>query len=77
MDELEHLLVELEMLVADGDRHIRRQREIIEGLASAGLDTTDAERMLRVFEKLQVLHVDRRDRVRTSVNDELGSDDSA
>jgi hypothetical protein len=77
VDELEQLLVELEMLVADGDRQIHRQREIIEGLASAGLDTTEAERMLRVFEKLQVLHVDRRDRVRTSVNDELGSADSA
>ena len=45
-------------------RHIRRQRETIDLLASSGLDTTEAENLLRVYEKLHVLHVAHRDRVR-------------
>ena len=75
--ELKNLLDELERLVSDGERHIRRQREIIDRLGSAGLDSTEAEGLLRVYEKLQVLHVDHRDRVRSSVNDQLRSDDPA
>jgi hypothetical protein len=56
-------------------RYIRRQRETIDRLASAGLDTTEAQRLLRVYEKLQVLQVAHRDRVRTSLDDWLRPDE--
>jgi hypothetical protein len=74
---LEKLLDELEKLVAEGERHINRQREVIDRLASAGLDTTEAQNLLLVHEKLQVLHLAHRDRVKASVNDLIRSDDES
>jgi hypothetical protein len=38
-------------------RCIRRQRENIDRLASAGRETTEAEILLRVYEKLQALYL--------------------
>jgi hypothetical protein len=73
--ELAKLLAELERLVAEGALHISRQRQVIDRLASAGLDTTEAESLLQVYEKLQVLHVAHRNRVRTSVEDRLRFDE--
>ena len=54
--ELEHHILVARRHVELGERHIARQREIIEQLKQHGHDTTSAERLLNTFEALQALH---------------------
>jgi hypothetical protein len=53
-----------EQHVALGDRHIFRQREIIEELERGRHDALAAHRLLGLFEDMQMLHVQYRDRLR-------------
>ncbi|HEV2549835.1 MAG TPA: hypothetical protein VGU20_21160 [Stellaceae bacterium] len=48
--------------VAQGERHIRRQQEIIQQLQDHGHDTELARELLATFEQLQVSHLADRDR---------------
>jgi hypothetical protein len=50
--------------VAAGERHIRRQHEIIEALGRGGHSTVAAKDLLAVFERTQRSHVGDRDRLR-------------
>ena len=52
-------------------RQIRRQGETIKGLASSGLDTTDAEALLRALQKLHAVYVANRDRVRNGLDERI------
>ena len=54
--ELEHHILVARRHVELGERHIARQREIIERLKQQGHDTSSAERLLNTFEALQALH---------------------
>lgn len=49
--------------VALGERHLARQRQIVEEYERLGLDVTKAQWLLSQFEELQVLHVADRDRL--------------
>ena len=44
--------------VAEGERHVRVQREILAHLQARGLPTDMAEQLLRQFEELLVMHRD-------------------
>ena len=59
---LEHLAL-AQKHVADGERHVRRQRELVAELDRDGHDTWQAKDLLRLFEELQVIHVSGRDRL--------------
>jgi len=50
--------------VLEGERHIRRQREIIEELRQHGHDTSAASKLLAEFERTQASHIADRDRLR-------------
>jgi hypothetical protein len=56
-------LYQAERHVASGDRHIERQRELIFKLKQDGHDTTQARALLTLFEELQALHLNERDRL--------------
>lgn len=62
----EHLL-KAEQHVAQSEERIRRQRELVEHLATAGLDTIQAEYLLLVFEQALALHKSDRDRLRAEL----------
>ena len=49
--------------VAEGERNIAEQREIIAELERDGRDTTQARALLEQFEELEVLHIEGRDRL--------------
>jgi len=57
-------LAEAERHIKQGEDHIERQFEVIARLESAGLDTTEAKRLLAEFEKLLAIDIATRDRVR-------------
>jgi hypothetical protein len=59
---LEHLALARKH-VADGERHVRRQREIVAELDRGAHDTSQGKDLLRLFEELQVFHVSHRDRL--------------
>jgi len=60
---IEAHLVLAEEHVAQGERHIARQRELIELLSRGGHDTTAARKLLQSFADSQVMHVADRDRL--------------
>ena len=57
-------LAQAECHVAEGERHIARQREIVAELERDGHDSTDAMLLLYQFADIQCLHVADRDRLR-------------
>lgn len=59
---LEHLAKANEH-VELGERHVRRQRELIAELERDGHDSTRARQLLEQFEKLQEMHITDRDRI--------------
>jgi hypothetical protein len=59
---LEHLAM-AERHVAEGERHIRRQHEIIAELGRNGHDTQRSRELLGLFEELQTSHIGDRDRL--------------
>ena len=61
---LQDHLAQAECHVAEGERNIARQREIVAQLECDGHDADQAARLLRSFEELQALHVADRDRLR-------------
>jgi septation ring formation regulator EzrA len=62
---LEQLLHEADARVALGERHIKRQRELIEELIQSGhTNKGRSQHLLELFEQLQVLHGEHRDRLR-------------
>jgi hypothetical protein len=56
-------LARAEAHVAQGERHIERQHEIIAALDRSGFDAGSARRTLALFEDLQRLHVGNRERL--------------
>ena len=62
-------LAQAERHVLQGERHVERQREIILLLCSGDHCTVDAERLLGLFEEMQQLHVEHRDRLLRELND--------
>jgi hypothetical protein len=63
-------LAQCEDAVALGDRHIARQRAIIEELSRDGHDATQAYALLKVLEESQVLHVGHRGRLLAELADD-------
>jgi hypothetical protein len=59
---LEHLAM-ANKHVETGERHVRRQRELIAELERDGHDTASARQLLEQFEKLQEMHIADRDRI--------------
>ena len=49
--------------VADGDKHVARQRKLVAKLDRDGHDSREARRLLQQFEELQRLHIGDRDRL--------------
>ena len=47
----------------EGERHIARQKEVIGEADAAGRDTTEAKKLLAVFEASQDLHLDHIERI--------------
>ena len=58
---LEQLARAAQQGAEEGERHIRKQRDIISRLKRDGHDTYEAERLLRTFEETQVLHTEHAD----------------
>jgi hypothetical protein len=66
----EHL-AQVELQVAECEKAVGGQREIVAGLERDGLDVTRARRLLLFFEESLAMHVADRDRLRQ----ELGSEE--
>jgi hypothetical protein len=65
---LDHLAM-VRRHVARGEQIIARQREMIARLERAGCDTSDAERLLLRFEKLQSIHIEDRERLEKKLSE--------
>jgi len=61
--QIEEGILMTERHIAQGQRHIARQVEIIEELVRGGHDTAEARRLLSNFEQSQELHISHRDRL--------------
>ncbi|MBV8534283.1 MAG: hypothetical protein JO128_01750 [Alphaproteobacteria bacterium] len=59
---LEHLAM-ANRHVEKGERHVRRQRELVAELERDGHNTVEAKKLLEQFEKLQEMHKADRDRI--------------
>ena len=59
---LDHLAL-AERHVAEGDRHLMRQREIVAEIEEAGRDSALARGLLLTFEGSQATHIADRDRL--------------
>ncbi len=64
-------LAQVELQVAECEKAVGRQREIVAELERGGLEVTQARRLLLFFEESLVMHVADRDRLRK----ELGSEE--
>lgn len=60
----------LEEQVAQGERHIERQRDLVELLSRGGYDTADARALLQEFEESQAMHLADRDRLRAELGEQ-------
>lgn len=58
----EHLRL-AEQHIAEGERHIARQREIVAQTVRGGHDSKESRDLLALFEQMQALHVTDRDRL--------------
>jgi hypothetical protein len=74
--ELTHLAI-AEKAVAQGERHIQREEEMIAELDRAGHDTKQALTMLATYRKLQAQHVAHRDQILKALQQQGGRDISA
>jgi hypothetical protein len=54
--------------VAEGERHLARQREIVAELAGDGHDLASAKSLLAQFEAMQRSHIEDRDRIRAELD---------
>jgi hypothetical protein len=61
--KLEARLIQAEKRVALGKRHIARQREFVFGLERLGNNADAARALLEQFEKIQIIQIERRDRL--------------
>ena len=59
--DLEEQLARAEVLIDEGDRRIRRQRDLVVELERLGSDTGLAEQLLANFEAAQKAHLAKRD----------------
>jgi hypothetical protein len=66
---LEQRLAEAERHVALGEKHLARQREILQDLRVKGRDILEAERLLTNMEASQRLHIEGRDRIAREIAD--------
>jgi hypothetical protein len=57
-------LAEAEQHIAQGDRNITQQREIVAALERNGHDSGAARQLLAQFEDLQRIHIAHRDKLR-------------
>jgi len=55
--------------VAQGARHIARQRDLVDLLSRGGRDTEDARALLRRFEESQAMNLADRDRLRKELRE--------
>lgn len=55
--------------VAEGEKHVGSQRELVTQLERDGHDSTQARQLLREFEEVQRLHVEHRDRLEQEIID--------
>lgn len=62
---------EAERAVAEGQRHITRQKEIIAELERDGHDVKSACNLLAQFEWVQALHIAHRDRLQRELADDV------
>jgi len=62
-------LSKAERHVAQGERHIVRQREIVFEIDARGGDSASARSLLRQFLRTQAMHVAGRDRVRAELDE--------
>jgi hypothetical protein len=65
--ELLHQLASAEQDVVDGERHLARQRDVLDLLRAGRRDTTDAEALLADFECLQACAISNRDQIRAEL----------
>ncbi len=63
-------LARAERQVAEGERHVATQRELVAKLGRDGHDTEQARLLLKQFEDLLALHVADRDRLLREVHDQ-------
>ena len=63
---LDHLQL-AERHVVEGERHLARQRDIVDTLEREGLDGKTARALLVQFEEMQTLHLADRDRLRAEL----------
>ena len=70
---LEHL-EQARRHVAEGERHILRQRELVAEMERDGHGTAEARRLLEQFEEMQTLHVADRDRIENELARSKGQD---
>ena len=61
---IEERLAMAERHITRGELHIARQKELVARLGHSGHDTTEAIKLLGLFEATQALHVADRDRLR-------------
>jgi hypothetical protein len=67
--ELRHL-EQAERHIAQGERHIAEQEERIAKLASLGVDTTEAQKLLNNFFANQIEHIRHRNRIHEQLEQE-------
>lgn len=67
-ESLSKQLLEAEEHVAHGEWLINRQREIVRQLTDGGLDSRDAEEVLRTLETSQTLSIADRDQLRAKLD---------
>jgi hypothetical protein len=60
---LDHLAL-AEKHILEGERHVKRQREILQDLQRDGRDALKAKDLLRSDERAMSLHSENRDRIR-------------
>jgi hypothetical protein len=54
----------MELIAAQGRRHVERQRNLVENLAYDSHDITEHADQLKQFQELLALHIQERDRLR-------------
>ena len=64
---IEERLAMAERHITRGELHIARQKELVERLGQSGHDTTEAIKLLGLFEATQALNVADRDRLRSEL----------
>jgi hypothetical protein len=66
-------LLKAEQHIAEGEKHVVRQRALIAALEQKGADATESKRLLALFEGTLALHVNHRNRLARAMSHELAS----